>query len=284
MQISSPSTVSIAAAPASAGAVSHLLGKQGELASSVMFAPVDEVSLSAGTETDDLYRPAQRKVVKQGEQAAAGTDGQQTSADGQTADEATALSESELNLLEKLKQRDQEVKAHEQAHASVGGQYAGSASFTYQTGPDGVRYAIGGEVSVDLSAVKDDPQATIDKMTQVQQAALAPAEPSPQDRKVASQAGQIAASALADLTAKQRDARAQEAQRLEAKKADLEAEMKAAEKDQKEADDKAKQEEAVSAAEQFAEYNAKLRQINEVLLRISLPAPVDAGQLLDDMA
>lgn len=278
MQVSSPSTVSIAAAPASAGAVSHLLGKQGELASSVMFTPVDEVSLSAGTETDDLYRPAQRKVVRQGEQSAAGSSGQQTSED------AAALTEAELNQLEKLKQRDQEVKAHEQAHASVGGQYAGSASFTYQTGPDGVRYAVGGEVSVDLSAVKDDPQATIDKMTQVQQAALAPAEPSPQDRKVASQAGQIAAGALADLTAKQRDARAQEAQRLEAKKADLEAEMKAAEKDQKEADDKAKQEEAVSAAEQFAEYNAKLRQINEVLLRISLPAPVDAGQLLDDMA
>lgn len=284
MQVSSPSTVSIAAAPASAGAVSHLLGKQGELASSVMFAPVDEVSLSAGAETEDLYRPAQRKVVKQGEQVAARRDGLQTSAEGQSAEGTTALSESELNLLEKLKQRDQEVKAHEQAHASVGGQYAGSASLTYQNGPDGVRYAVSGEVNVDVTPVKGDPQATIDKMTQVQRAALAPAEPSPQDRKVARQAGQVAASALADLTAKQRDSRNQQIQRLETEKADLEAEMKAAEKEQKKADDKAKQEEAVSAAEQFAEYNAKLRQINEVLLRISLPAPVDAGQLLDDMA
>ncbi|MEQ9335590.1 MAG: putative metalloprotease CJM1_0395 family protein, partial [Miltoncostaeaceae bacterium] len=30
-------------------------------------------------------------------------------------------------------------------HAAAGGQYAGAPSFTYQTGPDGKRYAVGGE-------------------------------------------------------------------------------------------------------------------------------------------
>ena len=87
-----------------------------------------------------------------------------------------------------LKARDAEVKAHERAHAAVGGQYAGSPSYEYQRGPDGRDYAIGGEVPIDASPVSGDPKATIDKMEQVKAAALAPAEPSAQDRKVAAQA------------------------------------------------------------------------------------------------
>merc|ERR1712169_94465 len=74
--------------------------------------------------------------------------------------------------------RDQEVRVHEQAHSASGGVHAGSASFSYETGPDGVLYAVGGEVSVDVSKVSDDPQATLDKMEQIQRAALAPAETS----------------------------------------------------------------------------------------------------------
>ena len=52
-------------------------------------------------------------------------------------------------------------------------------------GPDGNRYAIGGEVSIDVAPVDGDPEATIAKMEIVKAAALAPAEPSAQDRKVA---------------------------------------------------------------------------------------------------
>ncbi|WP_304439581.1 putative metalloprotease CJM1_0395 family protein, partial [Oleiphilus sp. HI0123] len=77
-----------------------------------------------------------------------------------------------------LRARDQEVRAHEQAHKAVGGQYAGAASFTYQSGPDGNRYAVGGEVSIDISPIPNDPQATISKMNTVKAAANAPAEPS----------------------------------------------------------------------------------------------------------
>merc|ERR1712000_149507 len=55
-----------------------------------------------------------------------------------------------------------------QAHSASGGVHAGSASFSYETGPDGVLYAVGGEVSVDVSKVSDDPQATLDKMEQIQ--------------------------------------------------------------------------------------------------------------------
>ncbi len=46
-----------------------------------------------------------------------------------------------------LSSRDQEVRAHEQTHAAVGGRYADAPSYTYERGPDGKRYAIAGEVS-----------------------------------------------------------------------------------------------------------------------------------------
>lgn len=100
-----------------------------------------------------------------------------------------------------LKARDQEVKVHEQAHAAIGGQYAGAPSYEYETGPDGQQYAVGGEVRIDVSPVPNDPRATIQKMQQVKAAALAPAEPSSADRSVAAQASRTLMEAQADLAA-----------------------------------------------------------------------------------
>lgn len=101
-----------------------------------------------------------------------------------------------------LKNRDTEVKAHEQAHIAAAGRYArGGASFEYQTGPDGEKYAVGGEVSIDVSKESGDPQATITKMQTVIRAALAPAEPSGQDRAVASKATRIEMDARAEAAA-----------------------------------------------------------------------------------
>ena len=99
----------------------------------------------------------------------------------------------------RLKKIDQEVKAHEAAHKNAGGQYAGSASFSYTVGPDGNRYAIGGEVAIDVAPVKDDPEATIAKLDVVIAAALAPAKPSAQDRKVAAAAVAARNQARAEL-------------------------------------------------------------------------------------
>ncbi|MBE7637960.1 hypothetical protein GUA87_13970 [Sneathiella sp. P13V-1] len=98
------------------------------------------------------------------------------------------LTEEEQAIVQQLKARDREVRNHEQAHAAVGGQYAGSPTYTYQSGPDNQRYAVGGEVKIDASPVAGDPEATIQKMDTVIRAALAPAEPSAQDRKVAATA------------------------------------------------------------------------------------------------
>lgn len=115
------------------------------------------------------------------------------------------LDSAELELLRELKARDREVRAHEQAHQAVGGPYAGAVSYTYQRGPDGAQYAVGGEVSIDVAPVAGDPQATIDKMRTVRAAALAPAEPSGQDRAVAAQAMQLMLQAQIELAAEGRD-------------------------------------------------------------------------------
>lgn len=98
-----------------------------------------------------------------------------------------------------LKSRDTEVKAHEHAHASVGGQYAQSPSFKYEKGADGQRYATDGEVQIDVSIVPGDPLATINKMKQVYAAAMAPVDPSSADIRVAAEALQKMNDAKAKL-------------------------------------------------------------------------------------
>lgn len=112
-----------------------------------------------------------------------------------------AVVESQVNS---LRSRDAEVRAHELAHAATGGSAASSPSYEFETGPDGKRYAVGGEVSIDLSSVKGDPQATITKMQKVQAAALAPAEPSGQDRRVAATAGEKMQAARSELSEQNR--------------------------------------------------------------------------------
>jgi hypothetical protein len=116
---------------------------------------------------------------------------------GQFAD----MSSSEKKEIQVLQQRDREVRAHETAHAAAGGSVTGSPSYTFEVGPDGKKYAVEGEVSVDLSTVPGDPRATIVKMQKVYNAALAPANPSIQDSRVANTAAQIIAQAQSELLA-----------------------------------------------------------------------------------
>jgi len=123
----------------------------------------------------------------------------------------------------KLVSRDQEVRTHEQAHAAVGGRYAGAPSYTYERGPDGKRYAVGGEVGIDTSPIPSDPEATLRKMEVVIRAALAPAEPSAQDRQVAAQAQAQMVEARAQLAQQQSsEAQAASEARAERRKEDEE--------------------------------------------------------------
>ncbi|MDM7858590.1 putative metalloprotease CJM1_0395 family protein [Thiopseudomonas acetoxidans] len=116
-----------------------------------------------------------------------------------------ALSPEQLKEVEKLKARDREVRAHEMAHlAAAGGLATSGASFSYQRGPDGVSYAVGGEVKIDTSS-GSNPEETLRKAQIIRAAALAPAEPSGQDRAVAAKASQMEAQARAEQAAVERD-------------------------------------------------------------------------------
>lgn len=110
------------------------------------------------------------------------------------------LTEKEEKEVKELKKIDKEVRRHEQAHLAAAGDLArGGATFDYTRGPDGKRYATGGEVNIDISPIKGDPEATIKKMQKVRRAALAPADPSAQDRAVAARAAREEAKARAEL-------------------------------------------------------------------------------------
>ncbi len=113
------------------------------------------------------------------------------------------LSPEDLRLIDQLSATDRQVRTHELAHMAAGAGLAGGATFTYQVGPDNQRYAVGGEVSIDTSP-GGDPEETIAKAQQIRAAALAPADPSAQDRKVAAMAAQMASVARLELAAQER--------------------------------------------------------------------------------
>lgn len=130
---------------------------------------------------------------------------------------APELSDEEKREVEELKRTDREVRAHEQAHLAAGGHYVrGGANFEYETGPDGRRYAVGGEVSIDTTPVRGDPEATIRKMQVVRKAALAPAQPSPQDRSVAAKASTVETQARQELAQQRQKATGEGEPRQEA--------------------------------------------------------------------
>jgi len=144
------------------------------------------------------------KKSSRGESEKKGSDSQQSAPrdpNQATSPTGEPLSEQELREIEQLKRRDAEVRTHEQAHKSAAGNLVqGGASFDYETGPDGNRYAVGGEVSIDTSRIADDPQATLMKVQKIRRAALAPVDPSSQDRSVAAEASRMEAQARVELS------------------------------------------------------------------------------------
>lgn len=120
--------------------------------------------------------------------------------EGEEPSRGRELSDADQRDVEELKRQDRRVRQHEQAHMAAGGRYVrGGAKYEYTMGPDGRRYATGGEVPIDLSAEKD-PRATIQKMNTVRRAALAPADPSAADRAIAARASRKATAARRQLS------------------------------------------------------------------------------------
>ena len=115
------------------------------------------------------------------------------------------LSSEDAAQVTKLKQIDRQVRQHEQAHlAAAGGMATSGASYTYQKGPDGVNYAVGGEVSISVSPGRT-PEETLRRAQTVRAAALAPANPSGQDRAVAAQATAMAMEARKEMAQQSKD-------------------------------------------------------------------------------
>ncbi len=184
----------------------------------------------------------------------------------------------DLELVRTLSQRDSEVHAHENAHSAVGGQYAGSASYSYQRGPDGVNYAVGGEVSIDVGVIPGNPQATLEKMQLVQRAALAPAEPSSQDRKVAALASQQANQARAEIVTESRGTSSSD----EVTAAEKAEKAKATEPTVKVSQDSGAESQSASNNKNAQVANDRISKINEILVAISQnDASKASGQLLD---
>ena len=92
------------------------------------------------------------------------------------------------------------------------------------------------------------------------------------------------AEAQADIAQQQREALSSEAELRDQKRDDMRAEIESAREAQSGSESEEEDAGFVSVAERFAEYNARLRQINETLLRISSPSLPTSGTLFDEEA
>lgn len=174
----------------------YISNTQSSAADTYSVASVKNNSAKNSTETT---LPTSETVTAASEQSR--RNGQTSSqGDDASSEEEKKKAQQEEKVVQDLKKRDAEVRTHEQAHKTAGGQYAGSPAFEMTKGPDGQSYATGGHVNIDVSAIPDDPQATLNKMMQIKSAALAPAEPSAQDLKVAAKADMVAAAARSELS------------------------------------------------------------------------------------
>lgn len=101
--------------------------------------------------------------------------GQERDADGLTLEER--------HIVEALRQRDGAVRQEEEA--AQAGQFAGAPVYEYATGPDGRRYAVGGEVPVHVRVTSGNPDDVKRALAILGLAATSPAAPSAQDLMVA---------------------------------------------------------------------------------------------------
>ncbi|MCC5855195.1 MAG: catalase [Idiomarina sp.] len=166
------------------------IGGESERAPKPGLASYAKQLADARVEAEGIRRRADREPTED--------DNTDASSEGESEQERREAQAEERELRE-LRQRDQEVRRHEEAHANVGGQYAGTPQYEYERGPDGRNYAVGGEVEIDVSPIPGDAAATLRKMQTVQRAALAPEEPSPADRRIANEASRKEAEARREI-------------------------------------------------------------------------------------
>ena len=94
-----------------------------------------------------------------------------------------------------INERYRDIYAHEQAHKTAAGSLGGP--IVIERDSDGI--PVGGHVDIKMPALdKENPDKTIKHADTVIKSAMAPADPSGQDYKVASEAKHIKAEAIAE--------------------------------------------------------------------------------------
>ena len=251
------------------------VGQENEETRNTPFKPVEE---SAETARSENRRGPDERPGEVDERTRLRTANQDGS-DQELRDEGAVeerRQQAEQRQIRELAQRDREVRAHEQAHASVGGRFAGAPRFTFQRGPDGVNYAVGGEVSIDTSSIPGNPEATIAKAQLIRRAALSPADPSPQDRRVAAQATAIELEARSELSELEREQARIEQEEQETERAERIEEQEEQEKAEME------EREAQRQLEEQGRQNVDLnRRLADIGISLDNPLVTDAGSLLD---
>lgn len=111
------------------------------------------------------------------------------------------LAPEDRTTVEHLRQRDAQVRQEENAHAGGAGSLAGPISYSYQRGPDGRQYAVGGSVPITIRSVTGDPDEARRLGGKLAAAALAATNPSAADLAAASRAYRFGAPEIAEFQA-----------------------------------------------------------------------------------
>lgn len=247
------------------------------------FEPVEESAETARGENRTREDDTHREQALRGRQQP--VSGDELAEPGERLDEQSTYERDkelqEQRQIEQLAARDREVRAHERAHAAVGGQHTGAPQLNYVRGPDGVAYAVSGEVSVSLAAVPGNPQATLRKAEQVQQAALAPADPSSQDRLIAAKAARIAEQARVEIRVAEQQQLAEQAEAYEQRQAERSEAQKRTDAEREAAAEERRQQEAERQAGLLESRNRAI-DLNRRLLEIGVGQDVRSpGEILD---
>ncbi|MFQ5774407.1 MAG: putative metalloprotease CJM1_0395 family protein [Kiloniellaceae bacterium] len=105
------------------------------------------------------------------------------------------LTPEEKAAVDRLRQRDAQVRQEEQAHAAVAGDLAGPINYIYRTGPDGRAYAVGGSVPIRSQVLSGDPAEAARIGARLSAAAQAATNPSAADLAVARQGYRLSGAA-----------------------------------------------------------------------------------------
>lgn len=136
-------------------------------------------SLTRDRAERDFARARQQQVIDQViyEERARKQQGAPVDADGLTA--------RERSLVQQLAAIDRSVREHEMQHYYGGRPYSALPEYWTVRAPDGRDYAITGMVRFDRRLLPDDPEANLIKLQVLKRSALAPLDPSEEDRLVA---------------------------------------------------------------------------------------------------